>query len=104
MDAHARFGQSQHRLLRNAVTNGSGADNVRAVCDCRGKGGELFSGSQNGGSANRRASFAEGAFVGFDDAEPQKTKVAHSASNCAEVEGITRAHEYNAETIECEGA
>jgi len=85
------------------MTNSSTADDIRTVRYSRGKCGELFSGSQNRRSANRRASFPECRFIGFDDAEFQKSEVAHTSSNGAEVEGIARAYENYAEAIEYGG-
>ena len=76
--------------MRNAVADGGGADDERAVGDGFGDGGEFFGGDEDRSASDGGASLTEGGFVRLDDAHAEEAEVAHGASGRADVQRIAR--------------
>ena len=63
-------------------------------------GGEYARVGEEFGGANRGARFAEGWLIRIDETKVEETEVAHRASGGADVEGIARGDENDAEMVE----
>jgi hypothetical protein len=63
-------------------------------------GGEYARVGEEFGGADGGARFAEGWLIGIDETEVEETEVAHRASGGADVEGVARSDENDAEMVE----
>jgi hypothetical protein len=86
-------------VLQFARADGGGSDDERAVCNSFGETLVFFSAREQGRSSDGGTRFAERQVVGVHDAEVEKAEVAHSAGGGADVEGIARVDEDDAQTV-----
>ncbi len=92
--------QSLEGMLQVAMTNRCRSDHQRAIGNCFGYGFVLFGAGQYFRSADGGARALKCHFVGIHHPQVMKSKVAHGTSGRADVEGIARVHQDNAQTIE----
>jgi hypothetical protein len=92
--------EAAKRMLQGAAADGGGADHERAIGDGIGDALEFFGVGEKLGCADGGAGFAEGEFVRVDDAELGEAEVAHGASDGADVKGISRGDQDDAEIAE----
>ena len=88
------------RMLKIARPDGGGSDHQRTIRDGLGDSFEFFSRGEDICGADRGAGAIKSHIIGIDDAEVTNSEVAHSASRCAYVEGITGVYQDNAQRIE----
>lgn len=87
-------------MQRVATANGSGTDDEGAVLDGLCESLEFFSASEKRRGAHSGACFPKSQFVGIHDAKMEETEVAHGAGGGANIEGIARVDEDDAQVIE----
>src|ERR1700694_395633 len=87
-------------MQRVAAANGGGTDDEGTVLDGLGESLEFFSTGEKRRGAHSGACFPKSQFVGIYDAKMKETEVAHSACGGANVEGVARVDEDDAQVIE----
>jgi hypothetical protein len=85
LDNFGGVDEDEERLLWNAVTNRSGADDKSAIGDGLGDCGELFGRGEYWSASDGGAGLAEGGLVGLDNTQAEEAEVAHGASGGADV-------------------
>lgn len=94
-----------NRVLKIAVSDGGGADDERAIGDGLGDRSEfLCVGEDIGCCAHGRASAFKGDVIGIDDMQVKESEIAHGASGRADVQGIARVDQDDAQAIEFRGS
>jgi hypothetical protein len=88
------------RVLQFARADRCGSDDERAVSNSFGDSLELLGMGKKRQCADRGVRFAKGQFVGVHDAEVEESEVAHGAGGRADVEGIARVDEDDAQVVE----
>ena len=92
--------EAANGMLRLAAANGCSADNERAIRDGFGDGFEFLAAGKKWLSANGGTRFAEGQVVGIHDAQMEEAEIAHGPGGSANVEGIARLDEDDAQMVE----
>jgi len=87
-------------VLQLTEADGGGSDDERAVRDGFGEGLEFFGASEERRGADRGARLAERQFVGVYHTKMEESEVAHGTGGGADVEGIARTDEYDAQAVE----
>ena len=87
-------------MLQDAAADGRRAHDERAIRDGFAEVPILFRGGEKRRGANRRAGFAKREFIGIYDPEMAEAEVAHRARGGADVEGISRVYQHNAQAFE----
>jgi hypothetical protein len=88
------------RVLQLTLPNGSGSNNEGAIVDCFSEGLELLGMREQGRGADGGTRFSKSHLVGVHHTEMEEAKVAHDAGGGADVEGIPRFDENDAQVIE----
>ena len=92
-------------VLKIAVSDGGGTDDERAIGDGLGDRSEfLCVGEDIGCCAHGRASAFKGDVIGIDDTQVKESEIAHGASGRADVQGIARVDQDDAQAIEFRGS
>src|SRR5260370_29184647 len=87
-------------VVQLTEANGSGSDNERAVRDCFGERFEFFGAGEQRRGADGGTRLAKSQLVGVYHAKMEESEVAHGASGGADVGGIARNDEYEAQACE----
>ena len=87
-------------MQRVAAANGGGADDESAVRDSFGESLEFFGAGEKRRGAHSGACFPKSQFVGIYDAKVEETEIAHGTGGGANVEGVARVDEDDAQVIE----
>jgi len=87
-------------MLQLAEADGGGSDDERAVCDGFAERLELFCPGEQRRGANRGTRFAKRQLIRVHHAKMEESEVAHGAGCRADVKGIARADEYDAQAVE----
>ncbi len=95
-----RLVETPQRVVELATAGCGGADNEHAIGDGFCDGSEFTGGGEDGRSTDGGASFAERGRVRMDDAEVGESKIGHCTGGSADVEGIARGYEDDAEAIQ----
>jgi hypothetical protein len=82
------------------MTNSRGAYHERAVGHSVGDGSVLLGGGQNRSAAHGGARLAKSALERIYHTQVRAPEVAHRAGGCADVEGISRRNENDAQAVE----
>jgi hypothetical protein len=90
-------------MLQVAVADGGGSDYECAVGDSFGYGFILFCGAQHGCGADGGTSVIKCDIVGIHDPQMAESEIAHGPSGRADVEGIARVHQDDAQIVEFSG-
>jgi hypothetical protein len=88
------------RVLQLTLPNGGGPNNESAILDCFSEGLELFGTHEQRRGADGGTRFSKSQLVGVHHTEMEEAKVAHGAGGGADVEGIPRFDEDDAQVIE----
>ena len=88
-----------HGMLKTASTESTGADDETTVGNGFGDGLEFYGLCKERRGTDGGARFAEGGFVGVNDAEVKKTEIAHGPGGGADVKRIARGHKDDAKTV-----
>jgi len=80
--------------------DGGGSDDEGAIIDSFGEGLELFGTGEQRGGADGGTRLAKSQLIGVHHAKMEEAEIAHGAGGCADVEGIARADEDDAQAVE----
>jgi hypothetical protein len=87
-------------MLQVTMTNRGGTDHERAVSNCFCYRFVFCCAGQDGRCAHGGTSILKSHIVWIHHSQVLKSKVAHRASGCSDVERIARIHEDDAQTVE----
>src|SRR5712671_5890688 len=87
-------------MLQLAEADGGGSDDERAVCDGFAERLELFGPGEQRRRADRGPRLAKCQLIRVHHAKMEESEVAHGAGCRADVEGIARGDEYDAQAVE----
>jgi hypothetical protein len=102
-ERRARF-QAMKRMSQVAIPHCRSSNHQRAVGNRFGYGFEFFGARQYVGCAHGGASAFKSHIVGIHYTQMLKSEIAHRPRGCADVEGIARVHQDDAQTIEFSSA
>jgi len=91
--------EAPDRMLQLTEADGGGSDDKRAVPDGFGEGLEFFGASKQRLGADSGTRLAERQFIGVYYAKLEESEVAHGTRGGADVEGIARTDEYDAQAV-----
>jgi hypothetical protein len=80
--------------------DGGGSDDERAVCDGFAERLELFCPGEQRRGADRGPRLAKRQLIGVHHAKMEESEIAHGTRSGADVEGIARADEYDAQAVD----
>jgi len=95
--------QAPERMLQVTMADRSGSNHQRAIGNRFGNGFEFFGLGQHIRGADGGASILKGHFVGIHHPQMKKSKIAHCPGGRANVQGIARVYQDNAQMIEFSG-
>ena len=101
--ARGTFGAA-NRLMEMARADRGGANDESAIGDGFGNGFELLGARENGRSADSGAGLPKRGSVGLHNAKVAKAEIAHRARGGADVEGVARLDEDDAQVVGFSGA
>jgi hypothetical protein len=87
-------------MLQLTEADGGGSDDERAVRDGFGERLELFGAGEQRRRADRGTRLSECQLIGVHHAKMEESEVAHGTRGGADVEGIARTDEYDAQAVE----
>ena len=92
--------EAPDRMLQLTEADGGGSDDKRAVRDGFGERLELFGPGEQRRGADRGTRFAKSQLIGIHNTKMGEAEVAHRPGGGADVEGIARTDEYDAQAVE----
>ena len=92
--------EAPDRMLQLTEADGGGSDDKRAVRDGFGERLELFGPGEQRRGADRGTRLAKCQLIRVHHAKMEESEVAHRPGGGADVEGIARTDEYDAQAVE----